>query len=281
MTKAYRRAALVALGFLTLALVLPAWYYYDALWPPQRSFAELTDLLAPHIELLLPEGEGPFPTAVILHGCGGLQLADQQRARQALQRGYAVILVDSHTPRQISVKRNCAGRVLQGRERAADVIAGVAFARRQTQVDADRLFLVGYSHGAWSALEALHYDERLPLGLLDSPGQHLQGVIGIVGWYPYCGFGTEFRKGWDKDIPVLMLLAAADEIVSATQCKKLALAMTDAGLNASAQLYQGVSHGFDIKLPWVRQFDEQIAQRALRKQFDFMNALSQGETPSP
>ncbi|MEE4660440.1 MAG: dienelactone hydrolase family protein [Halieaceae bacterium] len=256
------------------ALSLFAWHYHRALWPEARSFERLTGALYPHIAVLLPEGEGPFPTALVFHGCGGLQAEDRLRAETAVARGYAAVLVDSHTPRDVDSKLNCAGRSLLGRERAADVFAALAYAREHPVIDNSKLFLVGYSHGAWSALEALSYGDTLPMALKSSPGGHLDGVLGVVAWYPYCGIAARFRKGWDADIPVLMLLAGDDEVVSPTACETVARQAADMGKAVYTERYPAVSHGFDIKLDWVQRYDEAAARRALRRQYEFMDALA-------
>src|ERR1700744_1046893 len=55
--------------------------------------------------LLLPEGEGPFPAVVMLHGCAGMLAGEHLRSRDAFwaqhwqEQGYAGLLVDSYSPR--------------------------------------------------------------------------------------------------------------------------------------------------------------------------------------
>src|ERR1700754_4492933 len=59
-----------------------------------------------HAQLYKPEGEGPFPTVIALHGCGGLgnhsePVLPRYRdwAEQLLKAGHAVLLPDSYGSR--------------------------------------------------------------------------------------------------------------------------------------------------------------------------------------
>src|SRR5215510_12520233 len=52
-------------------------------------------------DLARPDGPGPFPAVVGLHGCAGMHEATKQRlADQLVGRGYVVLLVDSYATRR-------------------------------------------------------------------------------------------------------------------------------------------------------------------------------------
>ena len=60
-----------------------------------------------HAQLFKPDGAGPFPTVIALHGCGGLngqsdQIQPRYRdwAEQLLKDGNAVLLPDSYGSRE-------------------------------------------------------------------------------------------------------------------------------------------------------------------------------------
>ena len=91
-----------------------------------------------------PEGPGPFPVALILHGCGGKTPFLEAYARVAVEAGWAAVVVDSFAPRGISPLRAkltvCTGTALRGLERSGDIFAmrldlrdRVAFHQRQGQ----------------------------------------------------------------------------------------------------------------------------------------------------
>jgi dienelactone hydrolase len=247
------------------------WYYGDAIDIESRSFSEVRALLDPYIQVYTPAAGTPAPAILFFHGCGGLSKATMPRVRSAMERGYVAIVVDSLSPRQIDWQMNCDGRVLHGPERAADVLAALDFARQHPAVDAANLQLVAYSHGSWTALEALALPSgELPPGLTDGPDNPWDGVRGIVAWYPYCGWAARFHKGWSLDIPVLMLLAEQDEITDPGPCARIAREQAARGLPVYEITFPGVSHGFDRDEDWVLRYDPDAARRALATQFEFL-----------
>ncbi len=264
-------------GYIAISLALAlavgmagTWAYYrDALDIQERSFADLRALLEPGFTWYLPDANGPAPAMIFVHGCGGLHEPTLRQARSAAERGYVALVLDSHTPRGIDWEMNCDGRVLWGQERAADVLVALEFAHNHERIDPTRLFLVGYSHGGWTALEALALGDGLSPGLLDSPGNHWEGVRGIVAWYPYCGGGATFTTEWRHPVPVLMLLAEEDEITAPEPCAESAATQADRGLPVRQLTYPGVSHGFDRDADWVQLYDPEIARQAIAEQFDF------------
>ncbi len=262
---------LVSLG-LVLALSTGGtwWYYKDAIHVEQRSFADLRDLLEPNIEFYLPEREGPAPAVVFVHGCGGLSPATEPRARTAQALGYVAVVQDSITPRGLDWPDVCDGRVLQGAERVGDLLVTLQVTREHPAVDPEKIVVVAYSHGAWTALEAFALDEALPSSLADSPGHHLAGVEGLVAWYPYCGWGVGFSEGWAPEIPTLVLLAEKDEITEPGPCADIAARQADAGHQIRTITYPGVSHGFDRNEDWVKLYDPVMAKRALSEQASFL-----------
>ena len=84
-----------------------------------------------HAQLYKPDGDGPFPTVIALHGCGGLggdsePVPPRYRdwAEQLLKAGHAVVLPDSYGSRELGPQcRVSERRVLARRERVADIKA--------------------------------------------------------------------------------------------------------------------------------------------------------------
>src|SRR6202163_121334 len=84
-----------------------------------------------HAQLYKPDGDGPFPVVIALHGCGGLaghseQVAPRYRdwAEQLLKDGNAVLLPDSYSSRELGPQCRVKERkVLARRERVADILA--------------------------------------------------------------------------------------------------------------------------------------------------------------
>src|SRR5580658_5025141 len=93
-----------------------------------------------HAQLYKPDGDGPFPTVIALHGCGGLaghsepiQTRYRDWAEQLLKGGHAVLLPDSYGSRELGPQcRVRERRVLARRERVADIVASRQWLQQQS-----------------------------------------------------------------------------------------------------------------------------------------------------
>src|ERR1700738_500985 len=121
---------LSALTFLTL---FAAAFAADAAPLPAPHQVEISSGSGTlHAQLYKPEGDGPFPVVIALHGCSGLgghsepvQSRYRDWAEQLLKAGNAVLLPDSYGSRgvgpqcRVNVKER---RVLARRERGGGLI---------------------------------------------------------------------------------------------------------------------------------------------------------------
>ena len=104
------RTFLTLLAVTCAALTQPA----DAASLPAPHQVEISAAaLKLHAQLYRPDGDGPFPTVIALHSCGGLgghseAVAPRYRdwAEQLLKAGYAVLLPDSYGSRRASTRRS-------------------------------------------------------------------------------------------------------------------------------------------------------------------------------
>jgi dienelactone hydrolase len=187
-----------------------------------------------------PEGEGRFPGVILLHGCAGVRRKDTQWAEAFRREGYVALVVDSLSGRGITTRedrrRICIGLDLWGSTRAGDVLASLAYLRALPFVDPERIAVVGWSHGAWAALDFL----------ASASPEMVKGLRGVVAFYPYCGIASRATwLGFGVDVPVLMLLAEADAIVSPGSCLRLAEGQAGRGRPVTTKLYPEVGHVFD------------------------------------
>jgi dienelactone hydrolase len=202
--------------------------------------AALQPLLRPHDALYRPDGAGPFPAVAILHGCLGVRSKDTRWAERLRDQGYVALVVDSLTGRGLATLEQrrgvCAGWTLWGGTRADDVRATLAYLRTLPYVDQTRLAVIGFSHGAWAALDLLAV----------ASDEDVRGLRAVVGFYPYCGVASRARWfGWRVDVPTLLLLAAEDRTVSHLQCQSLAERVTAGGRSVVFTVYPEVGHNFD------------------------------------
>ncbi len=226
-------------------------------WSVERQDPEaLAQMLRPSYRVQLPSGPGPFPTAILISGCDGPK-DNLGRWAEALNRmGWGAMMVDSHGPRGLTEAQLwrlvCAGQVLTGGERAGDIAVALADVRAMPRVDPDRIVLIGSSHGGWSILDLLSLSGqgRRPFNLARWPeGQGdmgLDGVVGAVLLYPYCGVGSQVsRHGWSADLPVQFLVVEDDTIVNEEACLAVAERMKANGLPVEWHVLEGTTHGFD------------------------------------
>ena len=200
----------------------------------------LQPTLWPEEALYRPDGAGPFPAVVLLSGCLGARAKDVRWAERLRAQGYVVLVPDSFTGRglvtlgqRVSV---CQGLTLWGGTRAGDVLASLAHLRTVPYVDSTRLAVLGFSHGAWAALDLLAVASE----------EDVRGLRAVIGFYPYCGVASRARWfGWHVDVPTLLLLAAKDQVVSASQCQSLAERAAAHGRRVAFTVYSDVGHVFD------------------------------------
>jgi dienelactone hydrolase len=234
---------LLLLGILLVVVLLQGWHIKK--YEPHQ----LAGLLQSSFRIQFPTRPGPYPTVIGFHGCGGLDLGAIEWMEHLVGRGYATVLVDSYAFRDLTPARVCTGRTFWGSERAGDVVAAIYAVRRLPLVDRDRLILLGWSHGAWAIMDALALDppHSLPTNLRSSPPEPLAGVSGIVLFYPYCGLLAEAHgHGWSSDIPVLMLLAGQDSVVSPSDCVDIVAVLQADGRPITSHLYENADHAFDM-----------------------------------
>ena len=108
-------------------------------------------LLAEHLTLVKPDGPGPFPVVLQMHGCGGIQPMQLRYAEAARGAGFAAVVVDSLGPRGIGRREAqltvCTGARLRGAERAVDLLAMLSWVKAQPWATADNVAAAGWSHG--------------------------------------------------------------------------------------------------------------------------------------
>ena len=181
-------------------------------------------------ELYTPNGHGPFPTVVLLHGCGGVSLNVKEWAGWLRHEGYAAFVLDSFGGR--GIKRLCGGSAeLAGPMRAPDVFAAADYLKRLPQVDSQRLAAMGFSHGGWTLLTAASTEAKYP-------GVSLRA---FVLFYPAC-------TGWKQlpgATPMLILIGARDDWTPAAPCQALAQSAAVDGRPVRIVVYPNAYHAFD------------------------------------
>lgn len=196
--------------------------------------------------LALPEGEGPFPAIVALHGCGGLWTdAGRMRARETAwakrftEAGWAALFPDSFTARGHSSVCTLVDRpILPQRERVRDAYDALAWLRAQPFVRPERVAAFGWSHGAMTTLWTV---------AAGGPGrpETLDGDFATaVAFYPGCA--EIGRTAFSARVPLLLQLGGDDAWTPPAPCMAMAeAAQARGGAEVAYDLYPGAVHGFD------------------------------------
>jgi len=256
----------------------------------RETLQQRIDQLLPGADLLLPEGDGPFPVVIQLHGCGGkgdFQLGWAEVAREA---GWAVIVVDSYKHRNISRLQAyatvCTGMHLWGRERAGDLYAMMEWTRHQPWADANHIAVAGWSHGGWTALDGMALKpgaEMASATKLDGlPEEPLHGLVGAFCVYPYVGVGTvSGSRGIRWDVPVKALVGTNDTVVGGKGSAKTLQKMPTPKSPVEVVMLEA-THAFDEpKAKDMRvRYDPELTKYAHGLYTDFLKGLAQ-PAPAP
>ncbi|MBL8833874.1 MAG: dienelactone hydrolase family protein [Rhodospirillales bacterium] len=193
-----------------------------------------------------PEGAGPFPAVVLLHGCGGflrsdgrLSSRDAQWNALLVKRGYAVLHVDSFGPR--GLRETCTLRdppVRPERERPYDAYGGLAWLQARPDIAPSRIGLMGWSNGAMAVLSTLRTDAPARPALAADFKQ-------AVAFYPGCRAVAAVKPEWDTKIPLAILIGEADDWTNAPPCVALAEKTAARGAPVTIKVYPGAYHDFD------------------------------------
>ncbi len=199
--------------------------------------------------LFRPDGPGPHPAIVFMHGCGGLfaratnAIVSRETAwrQQLVAKGFVVLMVDGFTPRDTAemCSRTSFKEWLYLR-RPGDAYAALLYLQGQSFVARDRIGLMGWSNGGGAVLMAVAARSRgRPAGFA---GPDFRAA---VAFYP--GSCSEQRLGadWTTAIPLLILIGQEDVWTPAAPCQELAQSAARRGAPVTFHAYPGAYHDFD------------------------------------
>jgi dienelactone hydrolase len=191
--------------------------------------------------LYRPDGPGPFPAVVMLHGCSGLmtrsgKIRSNARfwAEHLRDHGYVALLVDSFTSRGID--EVCTGRhsLSVVHDRADDARGALQFVRQRTDVQADRVGLIGWSNGAGAVLSVMF-----------EKGEPQRGFRAAIAFYPSCLRTYPGGLNYRPYAPLLVLIGAKDDWTPAAPCVQWTERAQTLGAPMHLKVYPNAYHGFD------------------------------------
>jgi len=196
---------------------------------------------------------GRRPGVIMLHGCAGMlstsgKLRSRPRfwTRWLLDKGYAVLLADSFTPRGFgSICRMAERPVQPDRERPFDAYGALRFLQAQPGILPDRVALMGWSNGAMTLLWTLKTTAA------QRPAKLAHDFRAAIAFYPGCH--KLKRAPYRTAVPVLLQLGLADDWTPAANCLELADEAGAHGVPILLDAYEDAYHAFDNPSSVVRK----------------------------
>jgi dienelactone hydrolase len=286
-------AALIAVN---LAPSIPAAEIVDVFDRPMSNVADLTFPDQPTgfmrsagtSRMFKPDGEGPFPGLVLLPVCSGHYFSNTfDWAKRALDRGYAVLVVDPLGPR--GVRENCTTRPPVNTQRfMKDGFDAAEHLRKQPFVDRDHIGLMGFSLGAMAGLGASGPKHAQEGGR--KPFQAIVAAYPVCKWpnwkRPQTGEVVELHFLPDKiEVPLLVLMGDRDNETHAVRdCVPMLDSLKSSGNPVDYRLYHATHNwdareartpfrkrGFDGEMI-VYEYDEAITEQSAKDAFVFLDA---------
>ena len=245
-------------------LAVALWFWAaaaEALPPPQEiAFTAPVHQSEETIELTAylyrPEGTGPHPAIVDLHGCNGIwPVRSKPWLEHYLDWGFAVLQVDSFGPRG---KENICGSLfaVPTWERAQDAHAAKRWLEAQPWVAEREVYLTGFSHGATTVLLTLHDDLNA--------ARPFAGAIAVAPW---C-----LDQLGNSHTDLLILIGGQDRWTPAQRCRVMISVRPE---RVDLVVYEDAFHSFDapgVDSTYLGQrvaYDARAARDAVRRAREF------------
>lgn len=188
-------------------------------------------------KLYRPATTAARPAVIVVHGCSGPGSAARTWGEVLSKWGYVALVIDSFKGR--SVKEVCtrAGSRVDARDRAWDIDGAASWLKTRPFVRADRIGLIGQSHGAASTLFATLRESG------DKAPPPTPAFVAAVAFYPDCTLRGRTSQRFDVQRPLLILGGEKDDWTPADKCRELLLRLS--GKPAELHTYPDAVHAYD------------------------------------
>ena len=217
-----------------------------SLWTYARKNLTDTKTVTVWGDLLMPKNiaaGSKVPALVLSHGSSGVSpYAYEVWAAKMNEAGVAVFVIDTFKPRGISESAQDQG-VLSPAANLADAMNGLKLLATHPQIDAKRIFNIGFSRGGGTAFYSAWPMYQAPV---DTGGARFAGHIPV---YPsMCNIRYRAdANGAKATAPIF--IAAADRTTEDWQdsavCERYAKELAAAGQPVTYKEYPGTYHGWD------------------------------------
>lgn len=214
------------------------------------------------VNLMTPEGPGPHPAVILMHGCAGNHWTSQTMLNWRKffnAENIATLVLESNLargwPQNICSKQpeiTDAGQF----DRTAEAYAAIRMLRTLPRIKKDAIVVMGLSHGAGTGLFLADSRVKQYWGSVGKMGV-IEPPNAIIAHYPWCG-GTPqnpFRASSDPiTVPLLIQIGALDNWTPTAFCEDMyAKRGPISGGKFELRVLAGAHHSFDTGQP-VREF---------------------------
>ncbi|MFD2078910.1 Dipeptidyl aminopeptidase/acylaminoacyl peptidase [Actinopolymorpha cephalotaxi] len=209
-----------------------------------------------HGWLVRPEGPGPHPVLLLIHGGPfaqyGWTLLDE--AQVYAGAGYAVVMGNPRGSSGYGQAHGAAIRYDVGERSAADLHALLDHAlATHPELDADRTGVMGGSHGGFMTTWLAGHSDRFRAAISERAVNAADSFTGSsdIGWYFAEGYyGDADRRAWmsplaaagDIAIPMLIIHSEHDWRCPVEQAQRLFVALKLRGVETELLLFPGEGH---------------------------------------
>jgi len=193
---------------------------------------------------------------IALHGCGGMYSIVKSRRNELTIRhrtmaelltgeGYAVLFPDSFRSRgrEEICKQALRDRTITVSQRRLDTLAALAYLQERSDIAADRIAVLGWSHGGSTVL----YTDNAKSSAVQHfrEGGEAPFFRAAIAFYPGCYDSANAREGYAPAAPLLMLVGGVDDWTSPQPCVALAERIRRVSQPIEMVVYPDTYHGFD------------------------------------
>jgi carboxymethylenebutenolidase len=176
-----------------------------------------------------PQGEGPFPTVIMIHEFFGLNESIVGKADLLAEEGYLVIAPDTFRGSTTAWVPRAIYQVISTKSEDvnADLDSVYAWLGSQPDVDSSRTAIVGFCYGGRTSLTYSLHNNQLAATVIfyGSPETDAATLQKLPG-------------------PVLGIFGGADQSIPVEEVDAFDAALTEAGVPHEITIYEGQPHAF-------------------------------------
>jgi dienelactone hydrolase len=203
-------------------------------------------------KLFKPQGNGPFPAVILMHGCNGVAQSYISWAEKINSWGYVALVLDSFAPRgHGNICENL--NAVKFYTRVQDAYDSKAYLSDLPFVNRKRIGVMGWSHGGNSTLASVSQLNLMSMFSIQGGGSKFPVLSNYlektgpfqaaIAFYPWCGGSVD-----DTVSPLLILIGDKDTWTAAGFCEN-AMPLEKPKNEIILKVYPNATHAFDIEMP--------------------------------